>query len=41
MQRIPIICQGDLLKQSRSFVLQNAYHIISGRLPIIRSWDTA
>ncbi|MFB2983552.1 hypothetical protein [Microseira sp. BLCC-F43] len=24
--RIPIICQGDLLKQGRSFVLQNPHH---------------
>ncbi len=24
--RIPIVCQGDLLKQGRSFVLQNPHH---------------
>jgi hypothetical protein len=24
--RIPVICQGDLLKQGRSFVLQNPHH---------------
>ncbi|MCA1994735.1 MAG: hypothetical protein LDL41_22210 [Coleofasciculus sp. S288] len=24
--RIPVVCQGDLLKQGRSFVLQNPHH---------------
>ncbi len=24
--RIPVICQGDLKKQARSFVLQNPHH---------------